>query len=127
MHIELRKQQTLLPVVCGFAAGLINGLLGAGGGIVLVFAIRYLGRNLLTDARDVYANALIVSFVLTLVSTALYTAGGNAPTTELGMLALPATLGGLAGGLLLGRFSTHTVRILFALLLVISGAMMILR
>lgn len=112
---------------CGLAAGVINGLLGAGGGIILVFALTLLCKNALPDRRDLYANALVVTLTLTLFSTVLYIKGGNAPPADLSRFVLPATLGGLAGGLLLGRISSRALGRLFAVLLVVSGVIMILR
>ncbi|MBQ2805788.1 MAG: TSUP family transporter [Clostridia bacterium] len=123
------QSRTRLAVlcVCGLAAGVINGLLGAGGGIILVFALTLLCKNALPDRRDLYASALVVTLTLTLVSTVLYIKGGNAPPADLSRFVLPAALGGLAGGLLLGRISSKTLGRIFAVLLVVSGVIMILR
>lgn len=127
MQVLRRRARFALLVGCGFAAGLINGLLGAGGGIVLVLVISRLCRTSLPDSRDVYANALLVTLALTLTSTVLYITGGNAPPSDLSGLVLPAAAGGLVGGLLLGRISSDTIKLIFALLLVVSGVVMILR
>lgn len=116
-----------LLLAAGLASGLINGLLGAGGGIITVLAISRLCRSSLPDSRDVYANALVVTLVLTLTSTALYILRGNAPPADLTSLVLPAAAGGLVGGLLLGRISSQTLQLLFSVLLVISGIFMIIR
>ncbi len=127
MQALRRRARFGLLVGCGFAAGLINGLLGAGGGIVLVLIISRLCRDSLPDQRDVYANALLVTLALTLTSTVLYITGGNAPPADLSAVVLPAAAGGLAGGLLMGRISSDTIKLIFAVLLVISGAVMLLR
>lgn len=127
MQAIRRRARLPLLIGCGFAAGLINGLLGAGGGIVLVLIISRLCHSSLPDQRDVYANALFVTLALTLTSTVLYITGGNAPPADLSDVVLPATAGGLAGGLLMGRISSDTIKLIFAVLLVISGAVMILR
>ena len=114
-------------LACGLAAGMINGLLGTGGGIILVFAISSLCRAALPDRRDVCANALVVTLVLTLLSTVLYIRGGNAPPADLSRFVLPGALGGLAGGLLLGKISPTALGKLFAILLVVSGIFMLFR
>ena len=114
-------------LACGLAAGLINGLLGTGGGIVLVFGISYYCRGTLPDRRDVCANALVVTLALTLLSTLLYIRSGNAPPADLSRFVLPAALGGLVGGLLLGRITPHALGKLFAVLLVVSGIFMLVR
>lgn len=112
---------------CGLAAGVINGLLGTGGGIILVFALSALCQGTLPDRRDVCANALVVTLALTLLSTLLYIRSGNAPPADLSRFVLPGAVGGLAGGLLLGRITPHALGKLFAFLLVVSGAFMLFR
>lgn len=122
-----QAKRLLLLVLCGIAAGIINGLLGAGGGIILVFALTALCKGALPDRRDLYATALLVTLTLTLVSTVLYIRNGNAPPSDLSRFVLPATVGGLAGELLLGRISSAALGRIFAVLLVVSGVIMILR
>jgi uncharacterized membrane protein YfcA len=114
-------------LACGLAAGLINGLLGTGGGIILVLGLSCICRGSLPDRRDVCANALVVTLALTMLSTALYIKGGNAPPADLSRFVLPGAAGGLAGGILLGRITPHALGKLFAVLLVISGIFMIFR
>ena len=111
-------------LACGLAAGLINGLLGTGGGIILVLGLSHICRGTLPDRRDVCANALVVTLALTLLSTLMYIRSGNAPPADLSRFVLPGAAGGLAGGLLLGRISPGALGKLFALLLVISGILM---
>ena len=127
MQALKNKARPALLLAAGLASGLINGLLGAGGGIITVLAISRLCRRSLPDSRDVYANALVVTLALTLTSTALYILRGNAPPANLTSLILPAAAGGLAGGLLLGRISSQMLQLLFSVLLVISGIFMIIR
>ena len=127
MNGLLRYRRMGALLFCGLAAGLINGLLGTGGGIILVFAISYFCRGTLPDRRDVSANALVVTLALTLLSTLLYIRNGNAPPADLSRFVLPAALGGLAGGLLLGRITPSALGKLFAALLIVSGIFMLFR
>ena len=114
-------------LVCGLAAGMINGLLGTGGGIILVLGLSRICRGTLPDRRDVCANALVVTLTLTLLSTALYIKGGNAPPADLSRFVLPGAAGGLAGGLLLGKITPGALGKLFAVLLIVSGIFMLIR
>lgn len=114
-------------LVCGLAAGMINGLLGTGGGIILVLGLSRICRGTLPDRRDVCANALVVTLVLTLLSTLLYIRSGNAPPADLSRFVLPGAVGGLVGGVLLGRITPHALGKLFAILLVVSGIFMLFR
>ena len=114
-------------LACGLAAGMINGLLGTGGGIILVLGLSRICRGTLPDRRDVCANALVVTLALTLLSTLLYIRSGNAPPADLSRFVLPGAAGGLAGGLLLGKITPGALGKLFAVLLVISGIFMLIR
>ena len=114
-------------LACGLAAGMINGLLGTGGGIILVLGLSRICRGSLPDRRDVCANALVVTLTLTLLSTLLYIRSGNAPPADLSRFVLPGAVGGLAGGLLLGKITPGALGKLFAILLVISGIFMLFR
>ena len=84
-------------------------------------------RGSLPDRRDVCANALVVTLTLTLLSTLLYIRSGNAPPADLSRFVLPGAVGGLAGGLLLGKITPGALGKLFAILLVISGIFMLFR
>ncbi len=114
-------------LACGLAAGLINGLLGTGGGIILVLGLSHLCGRALPDRRDVCANALVVTLTLTLLSTALYIKRGNAPPADLARFVLPGAAGGLVGGLLLGKVTQNALGKLFAVLLIVSGVFMLIR
>ena len=127
MEITHRHTRLGALLACGLAAGLINGLLGTGGGIILVFAISCFCKNALPDRRDVCANALVVTLALTLLSTTLYIGGGNAPPADLSRFVLPGAVGGLAGGFLLGKITPTALGKLFSVLLVVSGIFMLVR
>ncbi len=127
MDIVRRPARFGALLICGLAAGVINGLLGTGGGIILVLGLSRICSGTLSDRRDVCANALVVTLALTLLSTLLYIRSGNAPPSDLSRFVLPGALGGLAGGLLLGRITPHALGKLFAVLLVVSGFFMLFR
>lgn len=113
-------------ILGGLAAGVINGLLGAGGGVILVFLLRAaLGPG--AESRDIYASALITTLPITLVSALRYGGAGALPLGEFLPLALPAVAGGIIGALLLDRIHPKITRRIFAALVIFSGAVMLLR
>lgn len=123
-----RSKRISLPVllICGLGAGFINGLLGAGGGVVLVFVLAAaLGRE--ADPRDVYATALAVTLPVTLLSVWRYGAAGSLDVTGFTRLLLPAVVGGAAGGWLLDRIDTRLTKKIFAGLVIFSGLSMLFR
>lgn len=111
----------------GLLAGFANGLLGAGGGIVAVFAFSYFLRSGEYERRDLYANALCVMLPICAVSCLRYAAAGYLVTEGFGIYALPAVLGGIVGGSLLGRLRASLLKKLFGLLVIYSGILLIVR
>lgn len=114
----------ILLAAVGLASGFVNGLLGAGGGIIAVYTLsRLLGRQL-DDSRDAFSNALAVMLPLSAISAAGYALRGALPDT-IGVLVIPAVLGGLLGGALLYRTKARWLRVLFSVMVVWSGVSML--
>jgi uncharacterized membrane protein YfcA len=119
----------------GFFAGLLNGLLGAAGGILLVAALpvlplpdRLLPDGLLDrwEKRDVLATALSVMLPVSAFSLLLYGMDGHLPyPAVLLSLLFPAALGGWLGARLLGRLSDRFIKKLFAAVVVVAGVRML--
>ena len=121
----LKGNGTAKLVLVGLAAGLVNGLLGAGGGILIVFGLTpLLGRDT-ESRRDIFANALCVMLPVSVVSLINYTAAGHLPQADFAPILIPCVVGGLAGALLLDRVNTTVLQRLFALIVIWSGAAMI--
>ncbi len=114
-------------LLAGFAAGIMNGLLGAGGGIITVFALTRIYKEKMAEKNDVFAHALCVMLPLSLLSCALYLARGSFSTDGFGVFVLPAVLGGAIGGLLLDKLRGDVLRRLFAALVIVSGILLIVR
>jgi uncharacterized membrane protein YfcA len=114
-------------VLGGIAAGFVNGLLGAGGGIITVFVLSKTYKEQMSEKNDVFAHALCVMLPLSLLSCFIYLARGRFTTSGFGLFVLPAVLGGLIGGLLLGKLKARFVRRLFSLLVILSGIILIVR
>lgn len=80
--------------IAGAAAGAVNGLFGAGGGMVLVPLLTGLTE---LEEEEVFPCSVSIIFPLCLVSLTLGS-GGKLPWSD----ALPYLLGGLLGGILAG-------------------------
>ncbi len=126
----------LLWAAVGFGAGVVNGLLGAAGGILLVSALPHLptparwstGRlpPRRWDQRDVLATALCVMLPTSALSFVFYVVQGMRPEPSLLLtIALPTVGGGLVGAFLLDRIPREALRKGFALLIVVSGLRML--
>lgn len=110
----------------GLAAGFLNGLLGAGGGIVIIWILEKAMGDITRDSRDIFANALAVMLPISAVSTITYAISGSLPTEDITRFVLPAILGGLFGAFLLDKISTAAVKTLFCFLVILSGIMMVI-
>lgn len=82
--------------LAGSIAGAINGLFGAGGGMVLVPLL-----TAMTDLEedDVFPASVSIIFPICLISLSIYSTASPLPFGE----ALPYLVGGLAGGVIAGK------------------------
>ncbi len=111
----------ILSVVIPFGAGIVNGLLGTGGGILLLFVLRRKAA-----AQDAFATALACILPLSVLSVWLYCQSGTVSVGDLlSADALPYLLGAIPGGVLgawlLDRLKLSVVQYLFTALLLFSG------
>ena len=124
MHLD---KKAVILIVFAFLAGIVNGLIGTGGGVIIVFLLRYLYKGRGYDTRDVFAGAICCILPFTVFSAACYVyAQGEILKDSLGYL-LPAAVGGLAGAFLLGKLKLKITKKIFAALLILSGILMFLR
>ena len=112
-----------LIIVVGMLAGFINGLLGTGGGIVLIFALnKYLKK---VDSKDIFVLTLTVTVARSVVSAAVYYLKGGLNIKmglQYGICAIP---GGVIGAYLLDKLKANTVKKAFGLLVIWAGLNMI--
>ena len=124
-------KRLFLLVGAGVLAGFCNGLLGAGGGLILVLFLSRLLPDDSEGARSVYSNALLIMLPLSALTVTRYISGGALAAEPLGgktvSVLLGAMAGGVIGGILLGKLRGRGLRRLFALLTLVSGIIMITR
>lgn len=111
--------------ICGGLAGFVSGLLGAGGGIVLIFALNIVMKEKGEGARDHFATSLAAVTVYSMVSAAMYQGNGQLYPEGALVYLLPAAVGGLAGAFLLDRINTAWLKRIFAVLVICAGINMI--
>lgn len=111
-------KQTGKYLLAGALAGILNGLFGAGGGLVLVPLLS--GWAKLEEKRS-FATSVAVILPLSVVSYTLFCLGGGNVWGD----ALPYLLGGIAGGLLSARLfrniSALWLHRLFGVLILYGG------
>ena len=110
------KSKTKRHFGAALCAGIINGLLGTGGGVPLYFSLARRGAD-----KSAYATASVGVLLLSLQTVLLYRDGGVDFRTVSPFFPILAVAGGALGALLLGRVNTRLLRGLFGGLLLFSG------
>ena len=113
----------VLLALIGASAGTVNGLLGSGAGIVLIYALRAVYRDM--GERELFTLSLCTVFFLTLSSALFYGADGRYSFADFLPYALPAAGGGVIGSLVLARINTALLKKIFCGILIISGILML--
>lgn len=93
----MKKTKYLGCILAGLGAGIVNGLFGAGGGMVLVPLL-----SLLTSLEDdeIFSSSIAIILPICLVSLAVTGLKQGIPWSE----AFPYLIGSAAGGVLAGFF-----------------------
>ena len=118
------KHRRAVLFLVGIAGGFLGGLLGAGGGIVFIFALRYLlgGEE---GERGVFAMSLLAVFFCAVSTFLCYTARSVAVPPQAFVYVLPAVAGGICGSLLLFLIDPRWLRLVFGAVVVYSGIVML--
>ena len=107
-------------------AGFCNAALGAGGGIILSFALSVISSDTASQNRSFLSLSQAAMIPCCLLSAIFYGFKDHFSVAEFSPYAVPAILGGITGALLLKRLRPQLVSRLFAALVIWSGIKMIL-
>ena len=131
----MKSSLTILPVLrltavllIAFAGGIINGLIGAGSGIVFLFLWPLLSSDS-SDQKARYAFSMTCVMIISVISLFLYPAEASLslPLPILTAAVLTGILGGTCGAYLKDTIKTSRLNLIFALLTLYSGLSMVLR
>lgn len=105
----------------GFASGILNGLFGAGGGVVVVPMLEKFG----IPAKKAHATSIAIILPASLISAVLYFINGNLDLMGAAAYLPTGLIGAGIGALLLKKISVKWLKLIFALI-IIAGAVRIL-
>ena len=109
--------------VLGFVAGLINGLLGIGGGTIIIPGLVALAG---LPQHQAHGSSLAIILPTALVSSLLY---GLNNTMDLGLaakIALSGMIGGYLGARVMCMIPAHNLRRLFGVFMAVAGLRMVI-
>jgi len=113
--------RTIRFAAIGILAGAFSGLFGVGGGIVMVPLLILLGFG----ERRATATSLCAIVIIAALAAALHGAYGNVRLGDAALLIVPAVAGVGIGVAVQQRIPERTVSLLFALLLLVVAAELI--
>ena len=130
------KFEDIIVSAASLAAGVINGLIGTGGGIVLYFTLKLLMKlnkkndeqSKSTEAiKDIMANIIAAVVPMSIVSVVMYMIRGEIKYGELPLYLPAAVIGGIAGAFLQNKLKPKIIRKIFAVMIIYAGVQMLLR
>lgn len=118
------KGVALIAAAAGAVGGIINGYLGTGGGIVMMFAYMYLAPRCGMEEKDCFAATVLSILPMSVVSAIIYNQSENVAVSGIGRFVIPALIGGLIGAFLTDRMKTKILKYIFAAVMIWSGIYM---
>ena len=115
----------LLLAAWSLAGGVVNGILGTGGGILIVYIMsRYMREDEYTP-KDVFASSMVAVLPISLVSLSTYDRGLLNDGEYILSVMLPAAVGGACGAILSRRLKSRVLQRIFSLIVIYAGIKMI--
>lgn len=108
-------------IFAGLFIGAVNGLFGAGGGMLAVPCLSYIGS---LDEKSAHATAIALILPLCLVSSIAYGVGASFENGVILPTVLGVTIGGVLGAVLLKKLSSDVVSFIFYALMLFAGLKM---
>ena len=115
------RPSTLTSAGIGAAAGLLSGLFGVGGGVVLVPGLVIFGRM---EQRRAHGTSLAAIVPIALAAVVGYALDDAVDWPAAGLLTAGAIAGTVAGTRYLRRIPQRALRIIFAVFMLVSAALL---
>lgn len=119
----MKSKKYLYASFAGVLIGIVNGMLGAGGGLLTVPVLKKCGLA----QRDAHANAVAVILPITVVSAILYMYKGYVNFGDAFIYVPTGMLGALIGTWLLKRLSPLWLKRIFGGFMVYAGVRLLVR
>lgn len=121
MTEKMKSNKRLYPL--GLVVGLLNGLLGSGGGMVAVPML----RGLKLEADECHATSIAIIFPLAIASGFLYLRAGSFNLADAWGYLPGGVLGAVVGAWLLPRISSIWLHRVFGVVVLFAAARLLMR
>ena len=118
------KKKGLLLAAGGFLIGAINGLLGAGGGML---AVPLLSKACGLERQEAHMNSVAVILPITLVSVGVYLFKGSVQLSDALRFVPSGLLGALLGTVALGKIPSKWLKLIFGGFMIWAGIRLVMR
>lgn len=113
----------IIGVIGGFIAGLINGLLGAGGGMILVPMLSKAGL----ETKKTHANSIAVILPISILSSIMYINSGRVALSDAAPYLIWGVMGSILGAFILTKINDIWLKRIFGILMVWAAVRMLLK
>ncbi len=117
------KKPKLKHLLLGSLIGIVNGLLGAGGGMLAVPILKKLGLS----QKEAHINAVAVILPITVLSAILYLYKDYVNLSDAFVYIPTGILGSLLGTYILNKISPLWLKRIFGALMVYAGARLLIK
>ena len=107
----------------GIPIGIVNGLFGAGGGMLAVPFLKKAGL----EQKEAHANAVAVILPITLLSAILYLVKGSVKFSEAWIYIPAGLIGSVLGTLILKKISAKWLKKIFSAFMIYAGIRMVMK
>jgi len=116
-------KQNISCALFGIAVGFANGLLGAGGGMLVIPILKKLGLS----QKEAHSNAIAIILPITFLSAALYLIKDYVAFKDALIYMPTGLIGALLGTYILHKISPIVLKKLFAFLMIYAGIRLLLK
>lgn len=117
------KKKNWIIAVSGFAIGAVNGLLGAGGGMIAVPLLKKLGF----PQKSAHANAVAIILPISILSASLYLYNDYVNLSDAFIYIPTGLIGAIFGTYFLKKISPLLLKRIFGVFMIYAGVRLLLK
>ncbi len=122
-ELKLFKKENLISAAAGLTIGAVNGLFGAGGGMLAVPFLKKLGF----EQKDAHKNAVAVILPISIISAVLYLWKDYVNLSDAYVYIPTGVIGALIGAWILKKISPVWLKRIFGGFMVYAGIRLLIR